>query len=165
MKVKNQKLKVKSGYTLVEILVALTIIGLLFSFGFVSFRDFSRRQAVADAAKMIQGDLRLAQGDAMTGQKPNGCTTTLDSYSFKIVNATSPSEYSVEANCGGEPFPVKDVILSSDITLTVQGPNPLKFKVLGQGTNITSVDWVLTLTQVGTENAKSVTVTLGGEIK
>jgi prepilin-type N-terminal cleavage/methylation domain-containing protein len=153
-------IKYSSAYTLVEILVALTIIGLLFSFGFVSFRDFSRRQAIADAAKMIQGDLRLAQGDAMTGQKPNGCTTTLDSYSF---NVQSLSRYTIEANCAVIPPPVKDVTLPSDITITA--PYPLKFKVLGQGTNITGTEWVLTLTQVGTGDTKSVTVTLGGEIK
>ena len=56
--------KIRNGYTLIEILVALTIIGLLFSFGYVSFRDYSRRQAVSDAVKTMQGDLRLAEGDA-----------------------------------------------------------------------------------------------------
>ena len=44
------------GYTLIEILVGLAIIGLLFSFGFVSFRDYSRRQTLAGAVKEVQGD-------------------------------------------------------------------------------------------------------------
>jgi prepilin-type N-terminal cleavage/methylation domain-containing protein len=161
----------RNGYTLVEILVALTVIGLLFSFGFVSFRDFSRRQAVADAAKSIQGDLRLAQGNAITGQKPMpdcGAPKTLDSYSFNIISTNSPSEYRIEANCGGTPVIVKDVTMPTDITIKnpAPSPNPLKFKILGQGTNISSgSNWVLTLIQTGTGNTTNVTVTSGGEIR
>jgi prepilin-type N-terminal cleavage/methylation domain-containing protein len=156
----------KNGYTLVEILVALTIIGLLFSFGFVSFRDFSRRQGLSDAAKAIQGDLRLAQGDAITGQKPDNISCnlpkTLDSYSFNVL---SDSEYRIEANCFGAPVVIKDVNLPTDIAISAS-PNPLKFKILGQGTNIASgLNWVLTLTQAGTSNVAKVTVTSGGEIK
>ena len=155
-------MKIKSGYTLIEILVALTIIGLLFSFGYANFRDFSRRQVVKDTAKGIQGDLRLAQGNAMTGKKPEGCNATLDSYSF---NRSSSTRYTIDANCGAAIIIVKDVSLPSGITLSVPSPNPLKFKVLGQGTNIGASNWVLTLTQVGTANTVAVTVTGGGEIK
>lgn len=157
----------KNGYTLVEILLALTVIGLLFSFGFVSFRDFSRRQAVADAAKEIQGDLRLAQGDALTGQKPDNprCRfpKTLNSYSFNVL---SNSAYRIEANCVGVPVVVKSVTMPSDITISTPLPNPLKFKILGQGTNIGSgLTWTLTLTQAGTGNTVDVTVSWGGEIQ
>ena len=60
-----------SAYTLIEILVGLTIVGLLFGFGFVSFRDFSRRQTLAGSAKKVQGDLRLTQESALSGKKPS----------------------------------------------------------------------------------------------
>ncbi len=150
------------GYTLIEILVALTIIGLLFSFGYVSFRDFSRRQAIVDAAKAIQADLRLAQQNAISGQKPGGCTTTLDSYNF---NVRSASRYTIEANCSATPPVVKDVNLPSGITISTPSPNPLTFKILGQGTNVGAADWTLTLTQAGTANTATATVTSGGEIR
>jgi prepilin-type N-terminal cleavage/methylation domain-containing protein len=152
----------QNGYTLIEILVVLTIIGLLFNFGYVSFRDFSRRQAVAGAAKTIQGDLRLAQENATSGQKPSGCNTTLDSYGF---NVQSSSRYTIEANCAATPPIVKDVTLASGIAISNPSPNPLQFKILGQGTNIGDTDWTLTLTQAGTGNTATVTVTSGGEIK
>ncbi|HUC94566.1 MAG TPA: prepilin-type N-terminal cleavage/methylation domain-containing protein [Candidatus Saccharimonadales bacterium] len=152
--------KIRNGYTLIEILVALTIIGLLFSFGYVSFRDYSRRQAVSDAVKTIQGDLRLAEGDAITGQKPTGCNTTLDTFSFTIV---SQWEYKIEGNCGITTIPVKDVILPSGITIST--PPALQFKVLGQGTNIVGASWVITVSQTGTTNTGKVTVTTGGDIQ
>src|SRR3990167_10524628 len=85
------------AYTLIELLVGLTIVGLLFGFGFVSFRDFSRRQAIEGAAKKVQGDLRLAQSLALAGKKPNStyCNdpNILDSYSLIIINS---QEYDIE---------------------------------------------------------------------
>lgn len=148
------------GYTLIEILVVLAIMGLLFNFGSAGFRDFARRQALSGTAKNIQGDLRLAQADAATGQKPSGCTTTLDSYSFNVKSA---SRYTIEANCAVSSTIVKDVNLPSGITIQAPLPGLLNFKVLSQGTNLTG-DWTLTLSQTGT-NPVTVTVTPGGEIK
>lgn len=153
-----------AGYTLIEILVSLTIVGLIFSFGYVNFRDFSRRQAVSSAIKMIQGDLRLAQGNAITGQKPDACgaTKTLNSYSLRVV---SDGQYVIEANCGVTPAPiVKDVSLPPGITISPI-PATLEFKVLGQGTNVGTTDWTLTIIQAGAGNTATVTVTSGGEIK
>lgn len=182
MEVKSEKSKVKSGtgytlirtirknfisvygYTLIEILVALTIIGLLFSFGYASFRDFSTRQAVADVAKNIQGNLRLAQGYAVSGKKPAACTSRLDSYSFYIV---SGSEYKIQVNCAAAPIDVKDVILPASVSISTPfpSPNPLKFKVLGQGTNIGASAWILNIVQTGTASVITVTVNSGGDIE
>ena len=116
---------------------------------------------------MIQGDLRFAQQNAIAGQKPEGCgaSNTLESYSFNIIRAAAPSEYSVEANCGGTPISVKDVSIPG-ISLSIPSPNPLKFKVLGQGTNIGDADWILTVSrEVTGDRSTTVTVTSGGEIK
>jgi prepilin-type N-terminal cleavage/methylation domain-containing protein len=155
------------GYTLIEILVSLTIIGLLFSFGYVSFRDFSRRQAVIGTAKSIQADLRIAQADAISGQKPKPtdlihCSAALDGYYFYIVSGT---EYKIQISCGNT-IDVKDVVLSNDTSISspFPSPNPILFKVLGQGTNVGS-SWTLNLTQIGTNNATTVSVTSGGEIQ
>lgn len=154
----------RTGFTLIEILVSLTIIGLLFGFGYVNFRDFSRRQTVNNAVKLIQGDLRLAQGNAITGQKPKpdcNLPKTLDGYSFKVISAT---EYQILANCGSTAVTIKDVNLTGGITISPI-PAPLNFKILGQGTDVGSTDWALTLMQYGTTNTATVTVTPGGEIK
>lgn len=156
------------AYTLIEILVSLTIIGILFGFGYVNFRDFSRRQALAGAVKQVQGDLRLAQQMGLSGQKPNDakCNSpnTLGGYNFRFISA---NEYEIRASCsGGAPSdPTKDVILPSDISVSM-AVNPILFKVLGQGTNIDSgSDVLLTFTQAGTTNTSTVTVTSAGEIK
>ncbi len=155
------------AYTLIEILVGLTIIGLLFSFGYVGFRDFARRQALAGTIKKLQGDLRLSQAMALSGQKPDSllCTgsNVLTSIDFKI---NSQTQYSVEANCTGGIVGIKTVNIASGITVSTPTPNPISFNVLGRGTNIPSGgSAAITLTQAGTNKQSNITITWGGEIK
>ena len=154
------------GYTLIELLVALSIIGLLFGFGYVSFRDFSRRQSLTGTAKNLQGDLRLAQQQALSGQKPDDpfCNppNTLESYAFEVV---STSEYKIKVFCTGGTFDAKDVLTPLDIILSTPAINPVKFKAVGQGTNIPENSSVsLTLTQKGTGNQVNITIGSGGQI-
>ena len=156
----------ESGYTLIEVLVSLTIIGLLFGFGFVSFRDFSRREHLTSVARSIKGEMRLIQSKASAGEKPddvncNGANT-LSSYSFQIVSATS---YQIIANCLGGSVVIKSASLADDISMA-SSQNTISFKVLGQGTDIPQgADAIITFTQAGTNNVTIVTVTSGGEIK
>lgn len=164
-KMVNCKWTIQSGYTLIEILVALTIVGILFGFGYVNFRDFSRRQALAGVVKQIQGDLRLAQQMALSGQKPSDLSCgTLDGIRFGI---TPPSVYRLRAQCNGAAgFIYKEVTLPGGITITPDGAtNPIIFKVLGRGTNIVSPAAVITLTQTGTNATAIITVASGGEIQ
>src|SRR5512146_288376 len=150
-------MKSNAGYTLIELLVGLTIIGVLFTIGYISFRDFSRRQALAGLVKTVQGDVRLTQQMALSGQKPDdpkcNAPNTLTGYNFQTV---SPSEYQIIAGCSGgngiPSVPAKDVTLPDGITLS-SSLNPIFFKVLGQGTNIANGgDAVLTFTQSATNN-------------
>ena len=169
-KIRNSRFQIPdSGYTLIEILVSLTIIGLLFGIGYVNFRDFSRRQAIAGAAKKIQGDLNLTQQLALSGQKPDDINCNppnlLSGYNFKII---PPSEYVIEANCTGSSTAViyKNVALSSDIIISSDSLTTISFKVLGQGTNIVQGgSVVLTLTQSQTKNKFDITIGAGGNIQ
>jgi len=154
------------GYTLIEVLISLTVIGLLFGFGFANFRDFSRRQQLVSVARKIKGELRLVQSKASAGEKPadlkcNG-VNTLSSYSFEITDTAS---YRILANCLGGDVVIKNETLPEGISMT-STQNTISFKVLGQGNNITQgSDAVITFIQTGTDNSSLVTVTVGGEIK
>lgn len=158
------------AYTLIEILVGITIIGLIFGFGFVSFREFSRRQALVGISKQIKGDLRLAQELALSGKKPENinCNTPnlLNGYNFRV---TSSSSYKVEAACtgnNGTSIEVKNVNLSNEITISNPSPNPIIFKSLGQGTNIVQAGTAsIVLTQVGTGTTATITVSASGEVR
>lgn len=164
---KKIKQKFTSAYTLIEILVGLTIIGLIFSFGFVNFRDFSRRQEILSIARALKGDLRLAQEQALAGKKPDGVEcgvgTTLSGYRLNVVTGAN---YVIEAVCSGGNKETKSVTVPSDLSLSFPSPNPIIFKILGQGTNIAAgSDATITITQIGTNNQAVITITSGGEIK
>ncbi len=157
----------KSGYTLIELLVGLTIIAIVFSIGFAGYRDFSRRQAVAGVTKSIQSDLRNAQQLALTGQKPtvdylnNPVTCTrLSGYSFSRISAIN---YQIRAHCDNVALPiaVKDIVLSSDLSLSA---GSVKFKVLGQGTDL-SAALIFTVTHTSGATPGTITVGVGGDIK
>ena len=155
----------KKGYTFIEILVALTIVGLIFGIGYVNFRDFARRQALTGMARSVMGDLRLAQGQALSGKKPSAAVCNspnkLNGYNFRVNSASS---YQIEAACSGGNIVTKSVTLPADISISTPSPNPILFKILGEGTNL-SANATITLTQAGTSNTRVVTVTSGGEIK
>lgn len=160
-----------SGYTLIEILVSLSIIAILFTFGYSSYRDFGRRQALAGVAGQVQGDLRLAQQMAITGQKPtDGSCGTLDGIRFGIYTGT---QYRLRAQCNGAAgFIFKDVTLPGDFTIATRGPvppnpatpNPIIFNVLGRGTNIVSGSGYIDITQTSTGRVATITIDYGGNI-
>jgi prepilin-type N-terminal cleavage/methylation domain-containing protein len=71
---------VKKGYTLIELIVVMMIMGIIFSLVTANYRDYSRRQLVVGAARQIKGDLRYTQQLALAGRKPeeptgNACYT------------------------------------------------------------------------------------------
>src|SRR4030067_2920560 len=91
------------GYTLIEIMVALSIISIMFGIGYVAYREFSRRQSLSSAIRLIIGDLQLAQTQAITGTKPRDVVcdspNVLSGYNFEIIE--EPDSYKVEAVCTG----------------------------------------------------------------
>lgn len=162
-------MKWQKGYTLIEILIALTIIGILFSFGYTNFRDFSRRQSLAGVAKQLQGDLRLAQSAALAGQRPNDPKCSAPGGSLSGIRVTFYAwSYWITYTCTGKNVELKVVNLPHDEVIIGPLPSPqaFEFKPLGQGTTLPS-GTVLTINlwQVTTGKSQIVTVSSNGEIK
>lgn len=159
--------RTECAYTLIEILVTLSIIGILFTIGYVGFRDFSRREALSGAVKSIQGDLMLTQQYALAGQKPTDsrCTgvNSLIGYNF---NVTSTSTYQIEAVCTGGTISPATKVTSLTNALIAISRNPILFKVLGSGTDIPSnQNTLITVTQGGTGKSATITIDSGGGIQ
>lgn len=127
----------KKGYSLVEILVVLTITGVIFGVGYVGFRDFARRQSINGAAKTFKTDIKLAQEQAFSGKKVPGCTV-LDGY--EVFVDTTNSLYTVSASCssGGvsTKYEIKSKELPDDVVVEISPQNTFLFKSIGHGTDI-----------------------------
>jgi len=150
------------GFTLIETLVAVAIVAAAFSFGYASFREFSRRQYLESSIRSVRGDLRLAQEQALSGKK--NCADTLSSVTSVNFDWVSPKSYKIIGECISptfdiSTFEIKTVTLPANISHSLS-IDPIKFKVLGQGVETQSV---ITVTY-GVIN-KTITVTKTGEIR
>jgi prepilin-type N-terminal cleavage/methylation domain-containing protein len=157
------KIKNKNGFTLVELLVGVTIIVILFSIGLASYRNFARRQELQGYIKTLTSDLRSAQQLALSGQKPDpsiGLCDRLNGYSFFRSGSDS---YQIRANCSEGERIVKTVDLPTTIVIS-STVSTTRFKVLGLGTDLVS-DNIITLSSTATGNSADVTIGVGGEIK
>lgn len=75
-----------AGYTLIELLIVISIIALLSVVGFVNFKDFSAGQVIVRAEGEAQTLLRLAQSNATSSTLCNNpLSTNKGSVSWKLV--------------------------------------------------------------------------------
>ena len=151
------------AYTLIELLIGISIISIIFSVGFASYRDFSRRQALIGVTKAIVSDLRLLQQKSLAGEKPDSCTT-LSGYQMDI---TSSTVYNFQAVCSTGAIlnyvTIKTVDLAeNDVTISSTS-DPIIFKILGQGTNLTS-DAIITIFNSKIDKTSIVNVGIGGDV-
>jgi prepilin-type N-terminal cleavage/methylation domain-containing protein len=147
----------KSAFTLVELMIVLSVTATLSAIGIAGYIDFNRSQLVSQTAKKIVQDLRLAQSLALNIQKPDVCGK-LESYTFSLSAGT----YSISADCFTPAYnknPVKSQSLGSGFDLT--GFSKIKFMILHQGIEFTG-GRTLTVSAFG--KSKVITVDEGGMI-
>jgi prepilin-type N-terminal cleavage/methylation domain-containing protein len=141
-------MKKNTGFTLIEILATITIIGILFTIGIVSYTNFNRKQVVTQAAKNIVNALRQVQSNATSGVKDTAVcgvgasSKTLDAWYFALLTTKSYRTYGTctlpgpmsEFNSQPVVFPA-----ASPVTYTITGvgtsTTPLKFYPLTGGTS------------------------------
>ncbi len=148
------------GYTLIELLIVITLITLLFTLGMAQYNQFNRRQILTKAKDELISNLRLAQGKSLAGEKPNACgDEILTGHKLKFVNNQN---YKIVAVCDGEVDLKTEISLSTGVTKQ-SGPNEVFFKGLSQGTDI--VNQVEIVLEDSSGETKTITITSTGEIK
>ncbi len=160
----------KKGFTLIEVLIVIVILGIIMGVGSAQFREFSRRQATASVKRQLLADVRAAQADAANGRKPPGCTGTLQGFYFSVTGTAGPASYEVFARC-------LQGVTNQDINITtVQLPqgfsfsalpsvNPVIFRPVSQGTNLaTNQEITITIVNPGINN-ETLTIKASGEIR
>jgi len=152
------------AFTLIEVLVVISLTAILLGFGFAGFRQYSQRQSLFAAARTVKGDLRILQEKALAGEKIDPCIgKRLDGYRFDIL--PDNTQYNISQLCSGTVYDIENKNVASGFTVKATR-EPILFKVLGQGTDIPSgTSSVITLTQTGTTKTIQISINAEGSIQ
>lgn len=86
------------GFTLIEILIVIVIIGITAGFALIAFGDFGESKRILFAADQLGNTLKLAQQQAILEQSTLGLK--IDNTSYQIVKLHNSSEWKPISNKG-----------------------------------------------------------------
>ncbi|MBI5356871.1 prepilin-type N-terminal cleavage/methylation domain-containing protein [Candidatus Collierbacteria bacterium] len=154
----------KHGYSLIEILAAVTIIGILTGSSLVGYNRFQGRQGLKSAGDQLVSDLRLTQQKALSGEKIVGwCQGANESLAGWRLIFTSSTVYDIRGVCSSAVTATfKSITLPNSVTKS-SGDSSVDFAAV----NGTAVDasFILSL-QLGTSVSRiTVTTTSAGLVR
>lgn len=84
------------GYTLIEIIIVITILTIMMGGALASFANFRDKNTAQSEALVVADRLRKIQAKASAVELPDGCTGSVN---FQVT--MSGSDLTVKANCSG----------------------------------------------------------------
>jgi len=104
----------QSGFTLVELMVTITISALLLAGGLTSYTRFNSRQTLTNSVRGLQLLLRTAQKQARVESKPTGCTR-LVSYAVQVA-AANMTAANLIAECTNQNYTLQTLQFDSGVS-------------------------------------------------
>jgi prepilin-type N-terminal cleavage/methylation domain-containing protein len=140
------------GFTLIELVVAFSIMAVLSTIGVAAFLNYTRGQSLQQATNDLVSTLNTAKADAVSQIKPNdpNCLPltqqekVLSGYKVILSKATTPNSYTLYAVCDGVNVPVPPATATIP---TVKLPNGVSFDsstFVSPATTMTITFFVLT---------------------
>lgn len=159
-----RKFSIKSGFTLVELLIVFAIIFVGSTAGIAGFRRFGEAKALDTSASEVESMLNSARINAVTQTIPVSPVCILPKkwvkYSVKIVNTNT---YQLNAYCDNDVTTLKTNKLPTGVTFTVPAsPDNETFFQMGTGTLTPSIPKSVTLN--GAVGPKQITIDIVGNI-
>ena len=154
-----------SGFTVVELLIILSLIALLFTLGMTQYNRFNRSQTLTKAKGELVSNLRLLQGKAMAAEKPAECgENELDGHRLEFINNHSYKMVAV-CDCTDDCPEVKASVNFPSNVIKQLGPDGIFFKVLNRGVEFIGPQPPLVLSLIGSSETQALNLTTSGEIK
>lgn len=95
----------KKGFTLIELMVVITITAVLGTLGIAGFINYNQTQVLQTSSNEVATMLNLAKSRAQSQIKPSALCPSLNSLSGYTVVITAPSSYWLELNCSNGSHP------------------------------------------------------------
>lgn len=159
------------GYTLIELLIVLTIIGFLFVGGYTAYRDFARRQVLNTVADEVKSGLNVARQKALGAERPSAGECFDEFLGYSVLFTTS--SFTISPDCDrNDPGALSSFVTLRQtpavVRISVTGTttaNRILFKGLGLGTDVAAGGAAITLTHTDSGNTKVISVSQSGIIK
>ncbi|MFT4058401.1 MAG: type II secretion system minor pseudopilin GspH [Legionella sp.] len=116
----------KRGFTLIEIMIVIVIIGITVGFALIAFGDFGETKRILFAAEQLAHNLQLAQQQATLETSTLGLK--IDNSSYQILQLQNNTQWAPVANKGifkVNYFPNNTVITLNTNTLTHSGAHAI----------------------------------------
>jgi len=151
--------KLNQGFTLIELVVVLSVIAILSTVGIAAFVNYSRTQTLNTAVLDLVSMLNVAKSRSMSQVKPAGgdCVThSLDGYKVTI---SPPQSYNLDAVCEGFSAEIERENLPVNISFEEGIQTQFLFRTLTGG-----VESPGTITINGYNKIKTITIYSDGRI-
>ena len=132
-----QNKKLSKGFTLIELIIVITIIALFSGMLFAYYGNFNEEKKLQSEVKKITAIAYLARSKATAGDLDLNLPACSDFLGYRI-NINSSSTYALERNCGGTYVSVQTQTLPTNTTITSAIPLLVLFKPLSAGTDLSS---------------------------
>lgn len=146
-------LRANRGFTLPELLIVITVAGVMLGAGVPSFVEFIKNQRVKTASFDLFSSLVVARSEAITRNTsvtvtPASTTNWANGWTITYVDATSGSTVTLREQ-------------SSMPNITITGPTSVVYRGSGRLTNATTPQFALTATG-STVTSRCINVDLSG---
>lgn len=142
------------GFTLIEMLVSVTILIVVVGGGLAGYIQFNDRQSLVTAGNRVESLMRTAQKRARVGDTPAGCDRLI---SYNMVFSAASPDVQMQAECNNTTITVMTESLPGSVIAATS--NTIKFNVLAGGVDNPG----LVLLQ-GSDGSQVIEVSSGGGI-
>lgn len=109
----------KSGFTLIEVLISITVISILLGISFAGYARLDQRQRLVSAGQTVKNVIRDAQSRVVNGEiNCSVCDCSVGGSSQSTGWYVDFSTRSIYGQCGVTTFTEKSFSVSTDIAIT-----------------------------------------------
>lgn len=149
----------RRGYTLIELIVVIAIVGLMVGASIAGFNTLNQRQTVGNGGRELTSVMRIAQQRALAGTKPAGCTQLTG---YRVNGTINTSDYTLSAVCTNTTVVISSYKLPSGVTFVTTIATLFTVQTGGAGGSIgdiavrsTAFTYTLTVSSAGDITEKS----------
>jgi len=155
------KKNLPQGFTLIELMTVIAIVGLLTGSGYLSYRTFQQKEELKASVRETVSDIRYAQSAAISGIKPTSCSGEFESVEIDF----NSNGYDINGNCSiSGVSQYKSVVFSSNIVFVEPATDPIIFETPQGKTNLLSDVSVSISHALLSGSNKIITVSINGNV-